>query len=286
MPDLPVILEAQPGQILTFGRAGEGNKIYYAFNLDPWFLSNPPTEGGKLQLIYMIGGPVVRRALTFTYETNSFNPSSTSDGVNTYDIYNSDRTPQWQLVWPISSDYTNTPGTGTLQIIYSDQNNNVYETILYQTMVSRSVITLGTLTEQEKSTYSQWLAALQRAVAESAGLRVSSTTIGPFEDPDVEKSTTQDTEEPILNFKLPVSRPTFRKIYSRMGEGANNLFSDVNSGNVEVGNYFLINKETNNPDYRGLFYQRIASHGVTYSTDFNPSTRIETLPASPSERKL
>ena len=289
MPDLPVILEAQPGQILTLGRAGESDKICYTFNLDPWFKSREFTNGDSLQLIYMIGGPVAKLVETFTYDSslNRFDPAAPYN-YDQYPIYKSDRDPQWQLYWPITSDLTNAPGAGTLQVKFSSKNGNVYETILYQTMVSRSVITLGTLTEQEKSTYSQWLAALQRAIAESAGLNISSTTIGPFEDPYVVKGTNQETQEPILNFNLPASRPTFRRIYPALIEGSNSLFNNANSSQVEVGDYFLVSKESDNQDYRGLFYERVADHidqGYV-TTGGSPRITTDTLPASPTERKL
>ena len=261
---------AQPGQVLNLGRVGSGNQTVIKFDLDGWYteLETARTQGIEysIQLVYMVGGPIVRLTEPFSWS----------------DIYDANRTPTYELTWEIDSSLTTYPGSGTCQILFTT-GEDTYLTYLYQTIVTRSVVDFSSLTEQEKTTYAQWLYVLQNAIQQANGFNVTSQVVPFDEDPSVEKIIDPITSVPTLDFSLPASRPFYiRQVYNSMTAMA----ADCNNSSIEIYDFYTINKVSTNADFPGFLYMRNVDLTDSYNGN-NPSNyQISSLPAEPVTGRL
>lgn len=190
--DSIITIEAQPGQILLLGSSGSSQQTQVIFDLSGWkqqFIEDstaqPDSKFGVITLTYMLGGPVVKSSTTFFEED-----------------YAGLQTANYKVTWLVESDITNFPGAGVCQITYTNTEGTSFHTTVWQTIVTRSVLSGYGLTESEKDAYASWIIALQNSLAHLGGTQAEVYTLSYGEDARVESST--DTAGFVtLKFYLP-----------------------------------------------------------------------------------
>ena len=190
--DSIITIEAQPGQILLLGSSGSSQQTQVIFDLSGWkqqFIEDgtaqPDSKFGVITLTYMLGGPVVKSSTTFFEEDYA--------GLEAAD---------YKVTWLVESDITNFPGAGVCQITYTNTEGTSFHTTVWQTIVTRSVLSGYGLTESEKDAYASWIIALQNALSHLGGTQANVNILPYGETPYVESST-DASGFVTLNFFLP-----------------------------------------------------------------------------------
>lgn len=190
--DSIITIEAQPGQILLLGSSGSSQQTQIIFDLSGWkqqFIEDstaqPDSKFGVITLTYMLGGPVVKSSATFFEKDYA--------GLEAAD---------YKITWLVESDITNFPGAGVCQITYTNTEGTSFHTTVWQTIVTRSVLSGYGLTESEKDAYASWIIALQNSMAHLSGTKANVSTLSYGETAYVESST-DAAGFVTLNFYLP-----------------------------------------------------------------------------------
>lgn len=190
--DSIITIEAQPGQILLLGSSGSSQQTQVIFDLSGWrqqFINDgtaqPSSKFGVITLTYMLGGPVVKSSTTFFEED-----------------FTGLQAANYKITWLVESDITNYPGAGVCQITYTNSEGTSFHTTVWQTIVTRSVLSGYGLTESEKDAYASWIIALQNALSHLGGTQANVNILPYGETPYVESSI-DASGFVTLNFFLP-----------------------------------------------------------------------------------